>query len=500
MQAFRSLLLVSTISLGLTQVALAQVPDYQFEFVPMDQPKIPNRDNLSWHIRFATKDHTVQLMVPSSGKDKRKNFIYAYSRETGVVEGEVIIGTEGNESTYLDKFIELNDRLYVIYEVYDRKIGRVDVFAQEYILPGLISKGTPVLVGSINFDPKSLDYIGALNAHFKQSPDGEHLAFYFDRLLSREEEQLVQIFMMDGDLKPVWDQVYTIETESGKVYAHGWEVNNSGTVYSLMGGKFKNRSTTNKPINYSFSLFMMTSEGMGSQPLDMPIDLSAQHPKLVLNGDAPRVGGFFMEPRNSEREVGGHFLADFDVDLQQPIQMRTQKFEPPMEYQLMRSNLLQRADGGCFLVGAFWEHTQVGNYERLLLAISMDAFGATEWTTSVPRHLKPSNIYVDYEHRALLAQDRLLLLFPDTEDNLPLYQAGMEPELKKGIKHVYLAAGFNEEGAPSYRSFIGSEPYSFGISGIHIGKPINSNTFACSADRGVDKNDSKAGILYITFE
>ncbi len=501
MQAIRSLLLATTLTLDLTQIALAQVLDYQFQFVPMEQPSITEPNNLGRHVRFATKEHTVELIVPSSGKNKGQNFIYAFSRETGVLDGEVIIKNEGNKDTYYDIFVEFNDRLYVIYEVYDRKIGRVDVFAQEYILPKLISKGTPVLVGSISFDPKSLDYIGALTAKFKKSPDGQHLAFYFDRIQSSEKEQMVWVFVMASDLSPVWGQVFTIESGSSTVHAHGWEVNNSGTVYSLMYGMFKER--TPESSGYTFSLFMLTSEGISSQLLDMPIGLAAYLPKLVLSGGAPRVGGFFMERQEKEWKYAGYYLAKFDVDLKRPMQLQTQKFEAPLDYRLDRSDLLQRADGGCFLVGAFWEDTQTGRLERLLLAISMDDAGSPEWKTSIPRHLKASNDYVDYNHRALLAKDRLFLLFPDAEENLSLYQAGMDPKVTKGvfrIEHAFFAVSFTEEGTPSYRAFVGSEPFSFGIQGIFAVAPISSHTFAFSARKNMDKKESKPGMIYITFD
>jgi hypothetical protein len=487
-------------TLALTQVALAQVPDHQFQFVPMDQPRAYKTNGYSKLERFAAKDHTIELEIPSTGKSKGQRFVYATSRETGLPAGEIIIGTDWKENTYFDKFIELNDRFYVIYEVYDRKTGQVDVLAQEYELPGLISKGTPILAGSISFDPKSITYMGALDAQFKQSPDGEHVAFYFDRLRSSENEQLVLIFMMDGDLNPLWKQGYKIAFESDKMGTAGMEVNNNGTVYALMSSRFKNRAITNKAINYSFSLFMMTSEAMESQPLDLPTDLTAFRAMLVLNGNAPRVGGFFMEPQQTVKETAGYFLADFDMDLQQPMQMRTQKFAAPLEYQLMQTDLVQRADGGCYLIGGSWEIQGVLVEERLLVTISMDASGATEWNTSIPRRLKTNAVLADFGYRALLVQERLVLLFPDDEDNLPLYQAGMPPKLTKGTKRMLFSVGFTEDGKPTYRSFLGTEPYTFSLNNFQSKHPVAPNTFAGTSSKILSKKESKFGMLYITFE
>ncbi|HQW07229.1 MAG: hypothetical protein IPH05_09130 [Flavobacteriales bacterium] len=491
-----SALLVCTI----VPFAAAQLPDHRYEFIPLEETTEYKTLHLEWSEDAANDRYMVHMEKPVTGKGSDQFHLYLYSRETGTMVSKLNFGEDWAKGRGFDDILFLNDRLYVTSEDVNYKTGKVDFVAQEFALPELALKGEPITFATINFNPKGLTWDRRRSETFLESPDGEHIVFYYDRIKTQENEQLVLLFMMDGNMQPVSQNAYRIPYESDKIVTAGVEVNNNGIVYALMTSKFKNRPITNKEINYSYELVGMSGETMVSKPIEFPEGYTALKANLVLNGDAPRVGGFFVEPDQSIKETAGHFILDLDEQLAGVGELVTHRYPSPLDYQLMRTDLLQRADGGCYLIGGSWEVSATAIQEKLLVVNSISADGTNEWTTRIPRRLKTNDIYEDHGYMTMLTKDKLMVLMPDDEDNLPRYRSGEEPKLMTATKRVLITVGFSDTGKAEFASFEDKGPFKAYSGNFLTTANVNRDSQVCLARKTDGKKSELWGFLYLNFK
>jgi hypothetical protein len=287
-----------------------------------------------------------------------------------------------------------------------------------------------------------------------------------------------------------------VDFESEALSTTDVKVTDQGTIYALMRSRFKNRAITNKHINYSYKVFLMNKDDFRSNPIDLPGDLTALHCRMVLRPEGIRCAGFHVQPEQTIKETSGTFVVDMDADLVPTGEMSIQPYPQPLEEQIMLTELLQRPDGGSFLVGGSWERSQEKVTERMLVVRSLDATRAVEWEQRIPRRLI-SEHFEDYGFRALQHNNRLIVCFPDDEDNLDLYRSGEEPKRKSSRDRIVISAAFDVDGKPTYaRLGGGRNGDSFGAFDITDG---HGAWFGYSSDMR-DKKNILSGFGIIRME
>ena len=229
----------------------------------------------------------------------------------------------------------------------------------------------------------------------------------------------------------------------------GLNVTDQGAIYALMRSRFKNRAITNKHVNYSYKAFLMNKDDFRSNPVDLPGDLTALHCRMVLRPDGIRCAGYHVQPEQTIKETAGAFVVDMDAELVATGEAVIHRYPQPLGEQIILTELRSKPDGGCFLVGGSWDQDQKKVTERMLVVHSMDATGAVEWERRIPRRLV-SEHFEEYGFRALQHNNRLIVCFPDDEENLTLYRSGMEPKRKASRDRIIITAAFDPDGKPTY--------------------------------------------------
>lgn len=478
----------------LTQATLiAQLPAHDLHFV--EQPK-----NWGWAPDLRTDAYQVQLNLTTYGKQKGMMNIAVLDNATGAEAGNSTFDTEWGDDHFMDKLVQLNGKVYALYEVVDRKAGQVEVFAQEISLPQPAFTGERKLIATLNFEPKGFSWGGKLYAQLYTSENGAYTAFYFDAIRSKEDEQLVLVHMLDQKLDPLWQQGYRIAFDSEKISTTRVRVSDQGVVYALMNAGFKNKRITSKAVNYAYQVFGMGEQGMASQMIEPGAGLNVVTCDLVLRkGTTPVIGGFHVEEGASTEITKGYFMGGIDPALEQAPVIRTTPFTREVDERMVKTQMYTRSDGGTFLTGISRNSGGTSMSESYLFAASFDQAGEQEWGTLVPRALVASKSDEDAGYRSFCAKDKLMLLVPDQEENLANYKS--RGELKKVRKGPYipLVIGFSSSGEPSYAQFGAPASYSLWVHTLPLDMSTGNATFAIPCSKKAGKKEVR-GTLFMAFE
>ncbi|MBK9760012.1 MAG: hypothetical protein IPO90_08595 [Flavobacteriales bacterium] len=491
-QTLPSLLFV-LLGLFTQATTIAQVPEHELNFV--------ERSNTwTWAPNIITDDYHVKLDILAYGKQKGMMVIEVVDNATGAEVGKSTFDPKWGEDHFIDKLIHHHGKVYVIYEVVDRKGGRVDVCAQEIALPQPAFTGERKLLATINFEPKGFSWGGKLYAKFYTSDNGAYTAFFFDAIRSKEDEQLVLVHMLDQNLNPLWQQGYQIPFDSEKITTVRVRVSDEGVVYALMNAGFKNKRITSKSVNYAYQVFGMAEKGMASQMIELGADLNVVTCDLVLRkGTTPVIGGFHVEEGTSTEITKGYFMGAIEPTLEQAPVIHTFPFTREVDERMVKTQMYTRSDGGTFLTGISRNSGGTSMSESYLFAASFDQAGEQEWGTMVPRALVASKSDEDAGYRSFCAKDKLMLLVPDKEENLANYTS--RGELKKVRKGPYipLVIGFAATGEASFAKFGAPANYSLWVSRLPLDMSISNATFAIPCSKKAGKKEI-SGMLFMDFK
>ncbi|HRH37239.1 MAG TPA: hypothetical protein PK760_02770 [Flavobacteriales bacterium] len=484
----------SAITLFATALAFAQVPEHKVDFLKRPE---------NWSIYgedLCTDQYQIDLERITTGKQKGMISIYVADRATGAQVGKTTFSSNWEEDHHMEKLMQVNGKVYAIYDVVNMKTAQVDVYAQEIAVPQPEFVGDRKPIASVKFEPRGFYFPGKLFLRFHTSANGQYTAFFFDAIRSKEDEQLVLVTMLDKDLEKLWEQAYRIEFDSEKVSTVSVVVSDQGVVYSLMNARFKNRSITNKSVNFDYQVFGMTQTGMANQLIDVGAGLSAVACDLALRkGTIPVVGGFHVEEGTSTEITRGYFIGELDPALAQPTEVHATTFQSEVQERMRSTDLFVRSDGGAFLTGLSRNSASTSMSESYLFAGSFDKNGEQEWATIVPRTLVASKSDEDYGYRAFFAKDKLMVLLPDREENLANYRNRSELEKVRKGPYIPLIIGFSSTGEASYAKLGAPADYSFFVNSLQDNTYTQNGTFAFSCSKKTAKKELN-GTLFIDFE
>lgn len=378
-------------------------------------------------------------------------FFHAFSRATNAHAGTLRLEIEGKRGEFFyDRMLSLNGRFHILHNAVNKKTGEVDVIAQAYELPAFTPIGPPVTIAHIPFDPRSLEMTTGFRSRIETSEDGEHVILFFDRIKSKEDEQLILVFAMDADLNARWKQAYRIPFQADRIGTYGVKVSDQGIVYALMRSRFANRAIKNKSVNFSFELFGLAQEGMAAQPVDLPGGMAALSAGLAMQQGRPVVAGFHVEPHHTTKETAGYFVSTFDPALGAAPETRTQAFPQVLDERVWDLELIKRQDGGLYLSGGAQQQVTNRIWDHFIATVAMDKTGAHEWDVVVPRRVY--NIeYGEMGYAAMEGKDHLVLVFREPPQNLERYLNGEEPKAVMTWNRVTVCAAIDGQGRIHYR-------------------------------------------------
>jgi hypothetical protein len=491
---------VLLLSCALFTSLVAQIPAYELNFVSREDEH-HQRESKLVNARFAnygnTSQYEVYVEMESAGKSKGQFRIWAFDRSTGTLAGKSTSNPSWGSSFLFDKLFSVDDRLYLIYEDTEKRSGKMAVYAHEISLPDAILTGEPKLLATLEFDPKSY-YGGSIDAQFHVSGNSEHVIFFFDRIRSKENEQLVLISMLNKELDLQWEQGYRIAFDSEKISTWSVAVGDNGIIYSLMSARFKNRAIRNKEINYNFEVFGLSEKGMSSQGVDIPSDRSAVAARMALrNGRIPVVIGSYIEEKQSTSETAGYFIAECPELLDAPPTIAAYKFPSVLKERIYRMDMWPRSGGGFFAVMGSLEQNYSNIQESNLAVISFSNTNDVEWINLLPRDLRTNNTDLEsYLFSSFLLNDELLVVFPDSEENLQRYKNGSELKTTTKPDRIFIAAGFDDKGKPSFEKFGKGTQYDFFPRDGYSNKGTANGTYVFGASRTIGKK-AEYGVLFL---
>lgn len=432
----------------------AQTPEIALQFTPFELERTYQHEGFYMALKdeMATRDHVVLMEQPAKGKGGGSLFFHAFPRGGTGTAGTLQIEIEGKAGEfYYDRMLAIGERFYILHNTVDKKTGVVDVIARQYALPSFAPQGAPTRLARIEFDPRSLDMTRGLRSRIEVSDDGEHVVLFFDRIRSKEKEQLLLVFAMDKDLAPRWQQGYRVPFQADRIGTHGVEVSDQGVVYALLRSIFENRrAITNTSVNFSFELFGLTKDGMASQPVELPERKAVLSAGLAMEDGRPMVAGFYVEPHHTTKETAGYFVSSMDPGLSGAARTRTQAFGTTLDERIWDMMLIKRQNGGYYLTGGGQQQVTDRIWDHFIQAVAVDRTGAHEWDTFIPRRVYNTD-YREMGYHAVEGAGHLMLLFREPGKNFERYLSG--EELKAVVTHdrVTVCATLDRNGQVHYQ-------------------------------------------------
>jgi hypothetical protein len=497
---FRLRYLTLSLTLAVSMLLYAQQQPYKLSFISAGWPETPKTTVHSFWKTMATPDHVVDMKLPSTGKGKGTLYTFVKEIATGKVIGQHERPFPGGENAFGEDLVLIGGKPYLIYGTLDRKTGKVVVFAEGISLPDGHPEGPGKEIGTISFDPKSLDWRGKLGVTLYSSDDGDYTAFYFDRIQTKEDEQLVLVFMLNKELDPVWQQGYQIAFDSQKINTLDVAVSDDGVVYALMGARFKNKAISAKEVNYETRLFGMAKDGMASQAIALEGSHDVLTCDLVLRkGTLPTVGGFYVERGGSTEETAGYFMCAIDPSMEATPSPRNYPFRSAVNERMVLPRLFAKSDGSVHLTGLGQLLKGMSMAESFLFAALFDESLTEVWNTVIPKTLTTSMTDQDYGSRAFFGNDELLLLVPELEENIALHQK--KDELKKMRKgaDAHMVVGFSDTGEPFFSKFGAPDVYKIMLREISYTLQVQRGLYEIPCKK-VEGKVETPGMLILQFE
>ena len=332
------------------------------------------------------------------------------------------------------------------------------------------------------------------------SENGEYTAFYFDRIRSKEDEQLILIFMLGKDLDPVWEQGYQIGFDSEKIATAGVSVSDDGVVYALMRARFKNKAITSKEVNVENRLFGMSKDGMASQTITLEGGNDILYSNLVLrNGTQPTVGGFYVERGGSTEVTAGYFMCAVDPSMEATPSPQSYPFRTAVNERLVGARMFAKRDGSVHLAGCGQLRQGMSMSQSYLFAALFDASLNEQWSTLIPLTLTTSKTDEDYGFRSFFGNDQLLLMVPDLEENIAIHQQkGELKKIRKGTD-VRMMVAISDTGEPTFSKFGAPVDYDFMLRDIPQNLQEQPGLYVIPCEK-VNGKQKSTGLLIMSFE
>jgi hypothetical protein len=462
----KALSLLVSFTLLCATTAHGQAHEISSTFTPMPSydwtaDYVATADRLPNPPSLATPECAVVLQQ-AQGKANRDSLYIstrAITSERQVIR-EVWTGLLFKEAQNFQLFY--NGNLHLTYEILNKTSKTIDVFAQEYELPELVKIGGSKKLATVKADlTLTFPRVVKSDRTFHTSPNREFNVMYIESQKPDKEDTHVTIVMLDKHFNPLWEKSFHTLDHTEIQTFHNMIVLNDGNIFCLLkvGDPFSLKNITKSGPDHSFELYNFSENGMDAQRISLPNKKHVTCAEIAFIHDRVVLAGTFMD--TGSELTSGYFVKDVDPLMDMPIELPLRTLNSTVQLNVSSALLLPRDDGGSFFTFNVTEppRSQHSPVSVQILSISLDKMNNEEWITSIPRQTYTPTTYHNIGYISLVANNQLLVLFPDSKDNLTRYITGTEksknelsmPAARK--LQTYISARFSSEGKVAYEIF-----------------------------------------------
>ncbi|HRF81422.1 MAG TPA: hypothetical protein PL070_15200 [Flavobacteriales bacterium] len=337
-----------------------------------------------------------------------------------------------------------NDRLFKVYVKVDGRVGEVAVSLQEMDPGTLTDLGELRPVGRIHCETR--DYPGYYSTPLISSHDGSFLAYVVTFLSDEDGQGIVLAMVVDKELKPVWSKASSIPLKAWKFLRSEVKVDGRGNVlFSVIELAHAVDYTPHADSRVATRLFQLNEQGVREVDVRLPSGLSPENMAMCSMSDGVVIGGYSTRGKGGRREPPSTFLGRVDANSASFELLMENELAEPISGWIPQIELLQKNNGGYYLVGAVATLREVNSIHVQSISSSSNS----EWQWVIPR--KHGNLSDRYDFKAYSNSDKLSVVFEETAKNFERLSIGEPVAFRSEISSLLLCrADFSDEGRPTY--------------------------------------------------
>lgn len=417
-------------------LAQAQIND----LIPIEAPKDVKVAWPTWTI--GTSTWAFRCVKNAKGEGDAAYFGQVYDRGTKRTIASANIGG-GPAGMTMARPLIWKDRLYKGYQKLDRKGGGLTVALQEVDTMTLADIGDLRTLGSLPY--KSDDEAEFYNVPYLSNHDSSFLAIVVTGFKDDENQASILAMVVNDALEPVWSKVFSIPVKARRLQVSDVAVDGKGNVH-VGYVEYEGPPALNAMTNRTASrLFQLNAQGAKEVPMRLP---SGRSPENIALCSAPKglaVAGYTTNGSGKRNEILSTFFGYVNADgTSVDVGLET-AFEAPIGGWATQVDLLPKANGGYFLVGAVVPVPQAHAIHVQSISSSL----SNDWQRIIPR--KHGSTYGQNVFKAYARTNKLSVVFEETSKNIARMIAGEEISLVSDVSPTVICrADMGEDGKPTY--------------------------------------------------
>ncbi len=384
------------------------------------------------------------LVAPQMGKADTRHRLTAFDPSTG----EVIVRKEPvwpKERT-LENVMDWDGDLLVTSFSYDQKQKELNLFCEVFDPNTLEEKIASTNIGSLSLASYSEGY--RMGLRFAMSPDGSKLLMFYDRIRTKDEQQLVICWVLDRKTGNIWSGGYPMDVESDVYSTSGFLVDDDGAVHMASRQKVKMRRDGQWITNHSYTISRFRGEEKTERKFELPggkviVGMTLLQEKGKIIG----VGFLADDARN--KETTHVFQVSFQPAADAEVEFISQQLTAPVEGSLVNISCAMGDDGTLFITGGDRHFTSTKHLNEKIVTCALDRNGDLKYSTVIPRQPVIYN-YGSPEHHTVTDGNTAIVLIPDNEKNFEAYMTGGKLKENKDNSTEVMQVTLDESGKPTY--------------------------------------------------
>lgn len=438
----RPLLLICSVLLS--SIASTQVELGEFHTVKINSPeKAPKGHYFSQMTTIPVGDVILQaLMISPQMSRGTRHELTTYDRNTGAVL--VRNEQEWPQDRTLEKVMDWDGNILVTSYGYDHKEKQLDLFIQVFDAATLEEKVAATNIGRLSLASYTEGY--KLGLRFAVSPDDNKLLMFYDRIRTKDEQQLVICWVLDRSTGNIWSGGYPMDVESDVYATTGFLVDDEGAVHMASRQKVKFRREGQWITNHSYSIYRFQGEEKVERKFDLPEGKVIVGMTLIQD-KGKVIGAGFLANDARNKETTDVFKMVFSPGAEAGVDLDVHRLSSSVPGSISNISTAIADDGTLFVTGGDRRFTPSQESDNVV-ACAIDDSGL-RYSTLIPR--KPVlQYYSNPEHLTVTDGSTAIVLLPDHQDNLEAYRSGGKLKENKDHEVEVVQVTFDPNGRPTY--------------------------------------------------
>lgn len=326
------------------------------------------------------------------------------------------------EVDFEDIFL-LNDRLYVIGSVYNKKTKIFNLVGTEVSDQGILSKN-----GTVLFDAEVAKKRDRGDFYFKESPDNGALLVMHTALFNKEDAVKYEVKLFDDNLKTLFSNIEKVKFDDSKKKDYeftisDFDVNYNDDVFLVINESYRDSKAKEKVERFEVHAFKRNNN-YTKEVVNINLkDKEIINCKIMTTAkNSMQLLGFYSSVRESGRankDLKGIYSATINLADNTTSTLKFNEFDYPTKVKLLGerrakkgrdvkplytiSTLIEKNDGGIIVLSEHQEviygaasgigplaFTPVTYIKNEIIVTSLDAQGNLEWSNVLPKEQQAS--------------------------------------------------------------------------------------------------------------